>query len=80
MNDKKMSRPRKAVHERKTNFLRIRLEEDQREILNTVASLLGEDTSTWARRVLLDAAAKVLSKEPECFDVNGIYFLRSAEQ
>ena len=71
-----MSRPRKPEEERKTNFLRIRLEEDQREVLDTVASLLGEDTSTWARRVLLDTAAEILSKDPEHFDINGVDFVR----
>jgi hypothetical protein len=55
----KMGRPPKAPEERKAAELRIRLTEAQRAELDAAA---GEDTSTWARDVLLRAARRRSSK------------------
>ena len=48
-------RPHKPPEERKTAELRIRLTEAQRSELDDAA---GQDTSTWARDVLLRAAKR----------------------
>lgn len=48
-------RPPKPPEERKAAELRIRLTADQRASLDAAA---GEDTSTWAREVLLRAAGR----------------------
>jgi len=48
-------RPPKPPGERKTAELRIRLTEAQRAQLDAAA---GEDTSTWARELLLRAAKR----------------------
>jgi hypothetical protein len=50
-----MGRPPKPPEERKTAELRIRLTEAQRAQLDTAA---GQDTSTWAREVLLRASKR----------------------
>ena len=47
--------PKKPPEERKTAELRIRLTETQRVELDSAA---GQDTSTWARDVLLRAAKR----------------------
>lgn len=52
---KKMGRPPKAPDERMTAELRIRLTDAQRAQLDAAA---GEDTSTWARDVLLRASKR----------------------
>lgn len=51
----KMGRPPKPPGERKDAELRIRLTPDERAELDRAA---GEDTSTWARDVLLRAAKR----------------------
>jgi hypothetical protein len=51
----KMGRPPKPSTERKAAELRIRLTESQRAELDEAA---GQDTSTWARDVLLRAAKR----------------------
>ena len=48
-------RPPKPDEERRSAELRIRLTEDERAALDNAA---GENTSTWARDVLLKAAAR----------------------
>lgn len=50
-----MGRPPKPPEERKAAELRIRLTEGQRATLDAAA---GQDTSTWAREVLLRAAKR----------------------
>lgn len=52
---KTMGRPPKPPEERKAAELRIRLTEAQRAELDAAA---GQDTSTWARDVLLRAAKR----------------------
>ena len=54
----KMGRPEKEPDERKTSFLRIRMTQEERELLDQVA---GGKTSTWAREVLLRAARRKAS-------------------
>ena len=51
----RMGRPPKPPEERKAAELRIRLTEAQRAELDAAA---GQDTSTWAREVLLRAAKR----------------------
>lgn len=51
----KMGRPPKPPDERKAAELRIRLTQAEREELDRAA---GENTSTWAREVLLRAAKR----------------------
>jgi hypothetical protein len=58
MEDKReRGRPPKPDEDRRTAELRIRLTEQERSILDLAA---GEQTSTWARLVLLAAAARKL--------------------
>lgn len=55
METKERGRPPKPPEERKSAELRIRLTEDERSALDHAA---GENTSTWAREVLLKAAKR----------------------
>lgn len=48
-------RPPKPAEERKSYMLRIRMTEEQRDVLREVA---GENISDWARDVLLRAAKR----------------------
>jgi hypothetical protein len=50
-----MGRPPKAPRDRKESILRIRLTDAQRAELDAAA---GQDTSTWARDVLLRVARR----------------------
>ncbi len=56
----RMGRPPKPPEQRKSSELRIRLTEADREMLDEVAEAKGEETSTWARDVLLKAAKRRL--------------------
>jgi len=49
-------RPKKPEGEVKDNVLRIRLTPDERARLDDAAQLHGEETSTWARQMLLTLA------------------------
>jgi hypothetical protein len=51
-----MGRPPKPEGEAKTNTLRIRMTDAERAELDTAASRAGEETSTWARALLLAGA------------------------
>ena len=53
-----MVRPMKSELERKANMLRIRMTDENRRLLDEASGLLGLDTSTWARQVLLRAAKR----------------------
>ena len=55
MDKNERGRPPKADDERKDNVLRIRMTQDEREILDQAAD--GK-TSSWARDVLLRAAKR----------------------
>jgi uncharacterized protein (DUF1778 family) len=56
MEDKRdRGRPPKSDEDRRSAELRIRLTEDEREILDEAA---GGKTSTWARELLLKAASR----------------------
>ena len=58
MDKNERGRPPKADDERKDNVLRIRMTQDEREILDQAAD--GK-TSSWARDVLLRAAKRKAS-------------------
>lgn len=49
----KKGRPKKAVADRRTNMLRVRLTNEEREKLDKAAAGKSLDTSSWARSVLL---------------------------
>jgi hypothetical protein len=49
-------RPKKAKDERRINVLRIRLTQQEREVLEAGASTKSLDVSAWARMVLLSNA------------------------
>jgi hypothetical protein len=51
-------RPKKPKGNQRTNTLRIRLLDQEREILDTTAAATSLDTSTWARMILLRVATK----------------------
>lgn len=51
----KIGRPPKPDEERKSYMLRIRMTEEQKEVLREVA---GDNISDWAREVLLRAAKR----------------------
>ena len=55
MDKSERGRPPKADDERKDAELRIRMTQDERELLDRAA---GDKTSTWAREVLLRAAKR----------------------
>ncbi len=46
-------RPKKPEEEVRKNVLRIRLTNDERTTLDQAAERQGEETSTWARQMLL---------------------------
>ena len=61
-----MGRPKKPDSERREKPLRIRVTKDERRILDEAAQRSGQDTSTWARDLLLKNAGKTrLSKKIE---------------
>jgi uncharacterized protein (DUF1778 family) len=47
--------------ERKSNMLRIRMTEDVRELLDAAAQSEGQDTSSWARGVLIRSARRKMT-------------------
>jgi len=49
-------RPPKPDSKRRNNVLRIRLTDADRKIIDRAAKQSGLDTSTWARRMLLELA------------------------
>jgi hypothetical protein len=49
-------RPPKPESERRTNILRIRMTDQERELIDAVASANDEDTSSWAREWLIALA------------------------
>jgi hypothetical protein len=51
-------RPKKPEGEVRENILRIRLTPAERSILDRAAQARGEDTSTWARSVLLSLVGR----------------------
>jgi hypothetical protein len=53
-----MARPKLPPGDARGNALRIRLTDDERAGMDRIAAELGEDTSAWARGVLLAALAK----------------------
>ena len=53
-----MGRPKKPDSERKANVLRIRLTSEERQSLDEAAQKTGQETSTWARDLLLKIAKK----------------------
>jgi hypothetical protein len=53
---KAKGRPKKAKDQRRTNVLRIRLTQQEREVLEMGASAKSLDVSAWARMVLLNSA------------------------
>ena len=55
MDKNERGRPPKADDERKDNVLRIRMTQEERDLLDQAAD---EKTSTWAREVLLRAAKR----------------------
>jgi len=56
-------RPKKAEGEARGNVLRIRLTEEERQVLDDAARGKGLETSSWARSELLGQARKVLGKK-----------------
>ena len=51
-----MGRPKKPDSERREKPLRIRVTKDERRILDEAAQNAGQETSTWARDILLKNA------------------------
>jgi len=51
-------RPKMPAGEAKTNVLRIRLTPAERKVLDGAAQAKGEETSTWARTLLLAMASE----------------------
>jgi len=58
----KIKKTKKPGETSRTNTLRIRLTEKERSTLDATAATRTLDTSTWARMILLDVAAKAPSK------------------
>jgi hypothetical protein len=57
----KMGRPPLPEQERKAHMFRIRMTQAEREEINRAASADGENSSEWARKVLLKSAKRKLS-------------------
>jgi len=55
-------RPRKSDAETKTYMLRIRMTEEERQLLEEAARFKSLETSTWARSELVALARKLLGK------------------
>lgn len=55
-------RPKKPRPDSKTYMLRIRMTEDDRELIDAAAKSKSLETSTWARSELVGLAKKMLSK------------------
>jgi uncharacterized protein (DUF1778 family) len=55
-------RPKKSEAEVKTYMLRIRMTEEERQLLEQVANVKSLQLSSWARSELLALARKVLGK------------------
>jgi len=53
-----MARPKKPKSENRENFLRIRLTDAERKVLDEAATARTLDTSTWARGELLQLAKR----------------------
>ena len=58
----RMARPTKKQSDRKSADLRVPLTESQKELIAQVAQLEGIDMATWARPVLLRAAAERIAE------------------
>jgi hypothetical protein len=59
-----MARPKKKPADNRTNVLRIRLTERERQELDHAATSSGLEVSTWARFELLAFAKKIAMKRP----------------
>ena len=57
-----MARPKKPPGEGRKNFLRIRLTEPERKLLDEAAQSKSLETSTWSRMELMALAKKLLRK------------------
>ncbi len=55
-------RPKKAKGEQRENVLRIRLTQDERDVLDAAATAKSLDSSAWARMVLLEIARPANSR------------------
>jgi hypothetical protein len=55
-----MGRPKKPDAERRGNILRIRLTVEERAALDEAANRTSEETSTWARDILLGVAGRAI--------------------
>lgn len=53
-----MARPKKPVSEARQDVLRIRLSDAERKLLDAAAQAQTLDTSTWARKELLQLAKR----------------------
>ncbi len=51
-------RPIMEPHERRTTFLRVRIRQDERELLEAAAAAADQRLSDWARDVLVRAARR----------------------
>jgi hypothetical protein len=58
-----MARPKKKQTEAKSNTLRIRLSESERQAIDRAAASKSLETSTWARSELMALAKKIAAKE-----------------
>jgi uncharacterized protein (DUF1778 family) len=57
-----MARPKKKPSDAKSYMLRIRMTQDDRQLLDDAAKSKSLDTSTWARSELVGLARETLSK------------------
>jgi len=53
-----MGRPAKDEADRKTNVFRIRMTDSERLLIDAASNAEGQDTSSWARAVLIRAAKR----------------------
>ena len=64
MKKKRLGRPKKAVAERKSRYLQVRVDDAEKAAFDRAASTKGLDTSSWVRLRLREAAKKDLSDVP----------------
>jgi uncharacterized protein (DUF1778 family) len=56
-------RPKKSKPDSKTYMLRIRMTEEDRELIDAAAKTKSLESSTWARSELVGLARKILAKK-----------------
>jgi uncharacterized protein (DUF1778 family) len=63
MKKRPRGRPHLPDSERKGFMLRIRMTDDERTVIEQASTREGQDISSWARRLIVSKAKKILAQE-----------------